>query len=204
MKNLHQKYKVIDKLDFRNNRTDLIISYLLRVIGIIIFGAIFYWLYVKLYGEISFLTLLNIEIDSVSPVISIALLIFDIVFVLYLHEMIHAAVYYLTHGQKPVIGMKGFVIFAAAPEQTLSKKQLIINAIAPLSVITIIGLLAVSAVPTGFSSWVFIPTLVNAAASGGDLMTVYFALKQKPNTLFNDVGDIIYAVESDFKLEGEK
>ncbi|RMG82532.1 MAG: DUF3267 domain-containing protein [Bacteroidetes bacterium] len=200
----NQHLLVIDKLDFRNNRKELILSYILRAVGTVVFGAIFYWFYAKFYGALSFFTLVNIEINTVSPIVSIVLLILYIVFVLYLHEMIHATVFYITHGQKPIIGMKGLVIFAAAPEQTLSKKQLIINALAPISVITIIGLLALSVVPADFASWVFIPTLVNAAAAGGDLMTVYFALKQKPDTLFNDIGDIIYALENDIKRKGQK
>ena len=201
---LNKDYQIIDKLDFRNNRLDLVVSYFLRIIGLFVFGAIFYWVYTNQIGDVPFLTLLNIEINNVSPIISIALLMIDIVFILYLHEMIHATVFYFIHKQKPQIGIRGFVIFAAAPEQILSKREVIVNAIAPLIVITVIGLMMLSQVSISSASWIFLPILINAAASGGDLMTVYFVLKQKEKTLFNDIGDIIYAVEFNSKRKGEK
>jgi hypothetical protein len=39
------------------------------------------------------------------------------------------------------------------------------------------------------------PTLVNAAAAGGDFMVVYFVLKHSRQTQYRDVGDIIDALE---------
>ncbi len=116
-------------------------------------------------------------------------------FVLYLHEMIHAAVFCFTHGQKPKIGMRGFVIFAAAPQQILTKNQVIVNAMAPFTIISIIGLSLVLFMPGSYFSWIFIPTLVNAAAAGGDFMTVYFVKKHPKTIRYNDVGDILYALK---------
>jgi hypothetical protein len=50
-------------------------------------------------------------------------------------------------------------------------------------------------VPKEALSWIFIPTLVNAAAAGGDFMVVFFVLKHSRETQYQDVGDIISALE---------
>lgn len=190
-----KELKQIDSLDFRNNKRQLIISYLLRLIGIVIFGLLFFFIVknIKNNNLITLKNLLNIEIQSQSEVVSIILITVDVIFILYLHELIHALVFLLTHKQKPQIGIRGFIIFSAAPDKILTKYQLSINALAPITVITVIGFVLIYFIPQNNLSWVFIPTLVNAAASGGDFMTVVWVLKQPKKTKFIDVGDIITA-----------
>lgn len=89
--------------------------------------------------------------------------------------------------------MRGFIIFAAAPNKVLNKYQLIINAFAPFTLITILGFTLIYFININNLSWVFIPTVVNAAAAGGDFMTVLWAAKQTNKTKFVDSGDITIA-----------
>lgn len=187
--------KQIDSLNFRNNKRQLIISYLIRLIGVVIFGLLFFLIVknIKNNNLITLKDLLNIEIQSQPEVLSIILITADVIFVLYLHELIHALNFLLTHKQKPKIGIRGFIIFAAAPDKILSKHQLSINALAPITVITVVGFVLIYFIPQNNLSWIFIPTLVNAAVSGGDFMTVVWALNQPQKTKFIDVGDIITA-----------
>ena len=187
--------QVIDQLDFRNNRRQLLSSYLIRLAGVFLFGFLFHYLLNTIRGEFSMATLLNVEIERVGAVWSILLLMLDIVLVLYLHELVHAAVYYLSNGQKPRIGMRGLVIYAAAPDKLISRNVMLINAWAPFIVISLLGFLLMLIVPEQALAWVFIPTLVNAAAAGGDFMVVYFVLKHSRQTQYRDVGDIIDALE---------
>ncbi len=187
--------QVTDQLDFRNNRRQLLGSYLLRLAGVFLFGFLFQYLLNTLRGEFSMATLLNIEIEGVGAVWSILLLILNVLLVLYLHELIHAAVYYFGSGQSPRIGMRGLVIFAAAPDKLISRNVMLINAWAPFAVISLMGLVLMQSVPEQALSWVFMPTLVNAAAAGGDFMVVYFVLKHSRQTQYRDVGDIIDALE---------
>ena len=191
MNDIKDKYEITDKLDFRNNKKQLINSYWLRLVGLLFFGILFFAITKWQNNQITIQTLFNLEIEGLHGAFSILFLFFDIVFVLYFHELIHAAVFYITHGQKPQIGMKGFVIFAAAPEQILTKSQLIINALAPFLVISIIGITLMFVIPVQYLGWIFIPTLINAAAAGGDFMTVFFVNKYPDSFRYNDVGDIL-------------
>ena len=191
MNNSLTNYEIVDKLDFRNNRKQLINSYMLRLLGLVlfsfIFGAIAYWH----HSETTIQTLFNLEIKGLQGFVSIFLLVLDVVFVLYLHELIHATVFYITHKQKPKIGFTGFVIYAAAPRQVLTKTQLTINALTPFAVISGIGIILMFVIPIHYIAWVYIPTLVNASAAGGDFMMVFFVKKHPKNFRYNDVGDIL-------------
>lgn len=194
MNPLHN-YKTTDTLDFRNNRGQLIMSYVIRGAGVLIFGYLLHTLVLSMHENVSFRQLMSIEIAGIPSWVSILLLIANIAGVLYLHELIHALVFYLTHRQLPQIGWSGWTIFTSAPEHVLSPRSLIINALAPFTIISLMGVILLSQMSLSYLSWVFIPTLVNAAASGGDFMAVWFVAKQKRGIRFNDQGDIIYALE---------
>lgn len=192
---VNDELKKVDALDFRNNKTQLIESYLLRMIGVVVFGMLF-MLWISLITpnpSMKLETLLNIEIANLPPVVSILFIILDVILVLYLHELIHASVFYITHKQHPKIGMRGFVIFAAAPSHLLARHQLVINALSPFFVISTFGASILFFIPTDWIAWIFIPTVVNAAASGGDFMAVVWALRHDKHVVYNDDGDIITA-----------
>lgn len=188
--------QVSDQLDFRNNRKQLIGSYVLRFAGGFFFGLLFQYLLNTLRGALSMAALLSIQIEGLAAIWSIFLLTINTFAVLYLHELVHAAVYFFSSRQKPRIGMRGLVIFAAAPDKLISRNVMLINALAPIFIISLLGFGLMLSVPEQVLPWVFIPTLVNAAASGGDFMVVYFVLKHNPQTQYRDVGDIISALES--------
>ena len=195
MKKEISNLKQLDSLDFRNNKRDLVISYLLRALGIIAFGFFFlmFTKYLTNNSEIGLKELINIEIKSLPAILSIILILLVVGLTLYFHEIIHASVVFITHRQKPKVGIRGLIIFAAASDSLVTKTQFIINALAPFIVISIIGCILIFFVPQSFLSWIFIPTVVNAAAAGGDFMAVKWALKQPLGTKFIDYGDITYA-----------
>ena len=188
-------YQIKDKLDFRNNKKQLRNSYLLRMSGLVLFGIMFFAIAQLHYNQLTVPKAFNLKIEGVHGFVSILLLIFDVVFVLYLHELVHASVFFATHKHKPQIGIKGFVIFAAAPNQILTKVQLITNALAPFTVISVVGIGLMLVIPIQHIAWIFIPTLVNAAAAGGDFMTVFFVKKYPKTYRYNDIGDILYVLK---------
>lgn len=189
--------KLYSALDFRNNKGQLGISYALRFLSAPVFGFLF-MLYIVQTGngaEMSLKDYLSIGIEGVPDYISILLLVVDLVFVLYIHELTHALVLLLTHKHPPKIGMNGLVIYAASPDALLTKGQFIAAALAPFILISALGLMLMSLIPLQHISWVFIPVTVNAAAAGGDFMAVIWSLRHKEGLLYNDLGDITNAYE---------
>lgn len=191
----HDNVTQISKLDFRDNQQLVLLSYVLRIIGAVGFSALFFGLVTQFYSNetLSLQTLLTIKISGLPDIVSIGLIILDVVFVLWLHELVHATVFFLHTGAPPRMGMRGAMIFASAEGYFNTRNAMIINALAPFVVISLLGILLMQIVPFATLAWVFIPTVVNAAASGGDFMAVYWLLRLPEDAKIEDHGDVLIA-----------
>jgi hypothetical protein len=194
-RSLPEGYTKKDSLDFRNNRRQLVVSYVLRLTSLAVFVPVFASMALLFHQELrtSLVSPLNIAIPGLPNVVSVLFVIIDVIAVLSLHELIHASVFWTaTHG-KFKIGIRGVVLFAAASEWYLPKRHMIINALAPFVVITIIGIILMVVLPAPLIPWVYIPIVINAAAAAGDFMMVAWVAKHDHRTLFYDEGDATFS-----------
>lgn len=137
--------------------------------------------------------LISIELPGLPAFVSILLILLAVIFVLTLHELIHASVFYLDQRVPPQIGIRGPVIFAAAPGFLSGRRVMVLNALAPFTVISLLGLLLITVLPPIALAWVFIPTVINAAASGGDFLLIHWMGKQPAEARYEDTGDALTA-----------
>jgi hypothetical protein len=70
---------------------------------------------------------------------------------------------------------------------------MIANALAPFAVISLLGAVPIVLLPTAYLSWVFIPTVVNAAAAGGDFLGVAWLWKLPEESRLEDDGERLVA-----------
>ncbi|MBX0329681.1 DUF3267 domain-containing protein [Oscillochloris sp. ZM17-4] len=185
----------LSSLDFRNNTWLTILSYLLRLIGAVVFGGLFFQIVQRLRPDeaLTLMALVSIGIDGVPAIASIILVVLDVIGVLVLHECIHAAVFAITSGAPPRIGIRGAMIFASAEGYLTSRNAMLVNAIAPFAVISALGLLLLPVVPSAALAWIFIPTVVNAAAAAGDAMAVAWLATLPTTATIEDHGDVLVA-----------
>jgi hypothetical protein len=91
----------------------------------------------------------------------------------------------------------GVVVFAAlfapAPGYLNPRGAMIANALAPFAVISLVGAVLIVLLPTAHLSWIFIPTVVNAAAAGGDFLGVAWLGKLPKETRLEDDGERLVA-----------
>ena len=193
----HETKKQISTLDFRDNQMLVIISYALRVLGAVIFGGLFYAAANAIHPDagLTFESLVTIAISDIPDIVSLGLIIFAVVFVLWLHELVHASVFYLHTGAPPRIGIRGPIIFASAKGYLNTRNAMIVNALAPFIVISVLGLLLMAIIPVTLLAWVFIPTVANAAAAGGDFMAVNWLIGLPHGTKIEDQGDLLIAYD---------
>lgn len=187
----------ISTLDFRDNKQLVLISYLLRATGALIFGGLFFLAAGAIHTDtnLTLEALVSIAIDGVPDIVSIGLIVFAVVFVLWLHELVHASVFFIHTGAPPRIGIRGPIIFASAEGYLNTRNAMIINALSPFIVISALGLLLMSLVPVTALAWIFIPTVVNAAAAGGDFMAVNWLRTLPQRARIEDHGDLLIAYD---------
>jgi hypothetical protein len=189
-------YKNIAILDLAEKGT-LAFSYLLRAFGFALFTGIFIVLTRLIHPHLptTVETYLNIALPNVPGIASILLAAASVVAVLALHELVHATAFYLDQRIPPKIGGRGLLIFSSAPGYLVSRMSMIVNALAPFIVISTLGLVLIGVVPENLLSWIFIPTVANAAAAGGDFIAVAWLLKQPKDARIEDNGDLLTAYQ---------
>lgn len=194
----HEQHTQISTLDFRDNQQLVIISYVLRALGAVIFAGLFYLAATAIHPNagLTLEALVTITIDGVPDIVSIGLIIFAVIFVLWIHELVHASIFYAHVGAPLRIGIRGPIIFASAEGYLNTRNAMIVNALAPFVVISVLGLLLMAVIPVTALAWVFIPTVANAAAAGGDFMAVGWLLSLPSSTKIDDHGDVLIAYDT--------
>ena len=188
----------LSTLDFRNNRVLILVSYLLRVLGAILFSGLFYGAASAIHpdAKLTLKSLITVKIDAVPDIMSIILIAALVVFALWLHELIHASVFFIHTGAPPKIGVRGWMIFASAEDYLNSRNAMIVNALAPFIVISVLGLVLMFTVPIQWLAWIFIPTVANAAAAAGDFMAIHWLIRLPHFVTIEDHGDVLIAYET--------
>lgn len=110
-------YTKVSSLDFAEDKGQLALSYLLRLVGVVVFIPLFIAITRIIHPELPtrITTYVNIALPNMPSVVSYLLVIISVVIVLTLHELVHASVFYLDQRIQPQIGWRGLSIFAAAP-----------------------------------------------------------------------------------------
>ncbi len=107
------------------------------------------------------------------------------------HEAVHGFCYWAFTGERPVFGPRGLYAFAGAPDWYFPRGEFVLTALAPLVVITIVGLPLFLVTP-GVVMWAVLAVVaLNAAGSTGDLVAIAWVLAQQPAALVNDIGDAV-------------
>lgn len=107
------------------------------------------------------------------------------------HEAIHVLCFWLLTRERPRFALKGLYAYAAAPEWYLPRQHHMAVALAPLVVMTSVGLLWLPVAPAVVVPPLLLVLVLNASGAVGDLVTVIWLLKQPRATFVRDRGDAI-------------
>jgi hypothetical protein len=121
-----------------------------------------------------------------------------LVAVLIVHELIHGFFYWLFSSRRPKFGVQGLLPYATAPSGVyFPQKQFLTVGLAPLVVLTAVGLLLVVIAPIALVPFLLFFVVFNAAGAGGDLIMAIQLMSFASETLMedNDAGVTIYGPE---------
>jgi Putative zincin peptidase len=124
--------------------------------------------------------------DSLSPYLGLGV----VVLVFILHEWIHGlAIQY--YGHKPRYGIKPLkgALFATADGAYFWRNQYLIVMLAPLGVISLLGVVLSIFVPAGMAVWLLLAAAANAAGATGDIWMARKTLAFPQLNLFQDLED---------------
>lgn len=134
------------------------------------------------------LRLLASALHSLRVHLNLPLLIGVMLLVVILHEAAHGLFFWLFTRERPTFGVGLLYAYAAAPGWYLPRNQFIIIGLAPLVLLSAIGLIGLPWLPFPWVPPLLVGLIINAAGAAGDLYVVARLLRQPRAALVRDEG----------------
>ncbi|MFO7918775.1 MAG: DUF3267 domain-containing protein [Anaerolineae bacterium] len=130
----------------------------------------------------------------VSITLPVVDLVVALILVMVIHEF-HGALFWRFAGQRPMFGVKGLFVYAAAPPRVyFPRNQYLVVGMAPLVLLTLVGLLLMLIVPVIAVHILSLFIVFNVAGAAGDLVMTVRLLSYSLDTLIqdSDTGVMVY------------
>jgi hypothetical protein len=191
MQTLPENYQEARTIDIKKDRRLFIIFNIGAFVLLIAAGAFFIRMISMLRpeGMVELSRQLN-EGVSFNIFTIIWLLAITVGYVL-LHEAVHGIFFWLYTRSKPKFALRWYYAYAAAPTWYIPRNQYLVTALAPLVVISVIGLLVITISPPALflPIWFFIT--MNASGAIGDILVAVWLLFKPSSGMIRDQGDAI-------------
>ena len=185
-KNLPAAYRLDRSIDLSKN-PKLVIW--LNVAALALFFLLGY-LYLRLLAWIR--PDASLSLGNSGWLVSLAALLAVYIGVIVLHEIIHGLFFWIITGERPQFGFRGAYAFAAAPDWYLPRPSYLVVGLAPLVLITLVGLLLLPITPDGGLILLGLAITANASGAIGDLAVVaWLGWRYPASILVCDHGDAI-------------
>lgn len=106
-----------------------------------------------------------------------------------LHEAVHGALFWLFTGRRPQVGIGPYYAYAAARGWYIPRREYTLIGLAPLVVLTWLGLVMLRGAPDALLPGMFVFVVMNAAGSVGDIYIIYTVWRHRSGILIEDLGD---------------
>jgi hypothetical protein len=117
------------------------------------------------------------------------LLVVSVVLAILLREGLHGLVLWAVTGQIPKLGLHRYYAYAEASEWYMPRSGYLWIAFAPVLVITLLGVIAVTMVPLNLVVGVMLLVSLNVAMSVGDIITAFWLLGKPQDVLVAETRD---------------
>jgi len=174
-------------IDFKQDQSLMVVLGLGSLLAFIGFGFLF-WLLAFLLSpsfHTNFRLVINLQVLGIA-ILSIVIVSIVVVIV---HEAVHGLFFWLFTKQRPVFGFKWAYAYAAAPEYYVPRGQFLVIGIAPLILISLVGLALFPVTPFVVTLILVLTLTMNAAGAIGDLYVVGWLLSRPASLVIQDSGD---------------
>lgn len=189
-KTLPANYREHRVIDLSNNPRALLILNLLSIPLLALAGWLLFWLASWLRPALEWRGVFS----GGALLAAFLLVVILIAFVLVLHEAIHGLFFFLFTRERPVFALKALYAYAAAPAWYIPRRPYMVVGIAPLVIITLLGILLLPIITEWLVLALLVAVALNAAGAIADIAIVGWLLFQPDDSLICDHGDkmIVY------------
>ncbi|MGI6209089.1 MAG: DUF3267 domain-containing protein [Anaerolineae bacterium] len=188
---LPEGYREAGSLDLSASRWLAIIFNVLGFFLFLVSGALFLLVLAWLRPEAARMGL-SLQFSSVGQLLlSLLVIVLVVAGAVVLHEAVHGLFFWLFTRSRPVFRLRLLYASAGAPEWYLPCRQHMVVGVAPLVVITVLGIIVLAVAPFGLLYPTIFVLAQNAGGSIGDLIAAAWLLTQPKTCLANDQGNKI-------------
>ena len=177
-----------ETVDFSKNKKLAITVNLLGILLFPLFYIILFYLLKILSTGSSDDLLYYWKSFSKLPLIFSGIFLIGLLLLLVIHEFIHAILFYLFTGDKPVYGFKGVYGYAGSPDWYLRKSYYFIVGLSPFIIISVSGIIILLLIPAEYSSIIVLLLTTHAAGCIGDIWVSIKLTGRPEETYINDSG----------------
>jgi len=194
--NLPSNYRLLGRLDLTTRKKSLQLG-IFSFLALVAFG----WLFIRIgtliqpgFDILRLIQQLSKVYYDVHPVMLLFALFAILGVMMCLHEALHGLFMWFFTGKRPRFGFKIHPYAALPPDTYTSRNRGIIISLAPLVIVTVLGIPILLLFPL---SYLWIPVIFlsfNGAGSVADLLVVGWLLKFKHDTLWgaDDTSNVAY------------
>jgi hypothetical protein len=190
-KTLPGNYHAVGTFDLRNNTTALLqlnlLGFVLFAVSAGLFTVALLWL--RPVDTRQGLVLGISGIGGMVQAWGVVIVVTAVMIVL--HEAVHGMFFWLFTGTAPKFAFKGVYAYAAAPDWYMPKFQYLVTALAPLVLLSALGVGLMAVVPAGGFVTLLLFLVTNASGAIGDLWVAVWLLRQPDHCYGNDQGDAV-------------
>lgn len=187
--NLPVNYRLAAEVSMKNNGLLIklnIAGLVLMILSGWLFGAAAFWLRP---GETA--SSLIFDLSGTGGLLAVLIVLLISFATIVLHEAVHGLGFIYFAGVRPTFGFRWVYAFAAASGHYIPRGRYLPIALAPLGVISILGVALMAVVPAQWLTALWLACVVNASGSIGDLWVVWLLLRLPNEALANDQGEKI-------------
>ncbi len=174
------------ELDLSSRRAAILLN-LVAVLSLVVWA----WLFLRLAGWLRPGLQGRLDPFALRAGLSWPAVLGVIVGVLLLHEAVHGLCFWLFTRERPVFGLGLLHAYAAAPDWYLPRNAFLVTGLAPLAVLSLLGVAALPIVPASWVAPLLLGLIVNAGGAVGDLYAVARLLPYPAGTLVRDTGAVM-------------
>jgi len=193
---LPQGYQPIMEFNLRKNLRAMII---LNLVGFTLFLAAAYLMpfYIRLVRPQDSAGISGSISGFVEMGKFLFLLLLDVFLLIILHEGVHGVCFWLITKNRPKFFIGPGYAAAASPNSLISKKPYLVTALSPLVVLTVVGLILIPFVSSGWLFYLGLFVVMNISGAVGDLWVAGSILPLPTTLLIQDFGDRVVVYQSE-------
>ena len=184
---LPEDYETAGTLDFAKSRATLLALNLAALVLLILVVVLLLVFLAATRPDVGG----SFELGGLDMLLALAVAMALVALVVVAHEAIHGIGFWLVTRERPEYGFRGYYAYAGAPAWYIPIGQYLPIGLAPLVVITLVGLGLFQVVPSEAIPAVFLVVAFNAAGAVGDIAAVAWLCVKPRDSLVRDTGSTI-------------